>query len=146
MQYLKQEREQDVDYLTQFEQNTETIRQLTQENKTLQRKAFDSIVRKVIDSGMVYLQCNHKHVTLLDKRAQNPRKLVPESHLDQYSDLEYSIFYAQCNNCMLGVNRHDCSVEGETYYFTCDEARVINNLARQYGILGSIQTATKVRD
>lgn len=111
-------------YHIKIESNAK-IRELEGIVTKLKRLAFDMILRKVVDSGLVYGICKHKN---------------PQS----YNGTE--AFIKWCNNCSRGLNIHYCQDENENFYFTCDEARVINNVARQYGVEGSINTATKVRD
>jgi len=94
--------------------------------------------------------CNHNDVDENPMHMESNLKLIPDRlkrFIYQGSRWESSALFAGiCNKCNIGVNRHDCHIEGEKYYFSCDEARVINNVARQYDVEGSITTATSVRD
>ena len=134
MEYLlKGQKPEDVGYTP--EQYIEKAKGLREDAAQCEKAAFDMIVRKVIDSGLVYKNCSHKEVK---KVKHDPDRFLTRSE---------GIFQYHCEQCGLGVNRHDCHIEGETYYMTCDEARVVNMAARTHGIMnGSIKTATSFRD
>lgn len=146
MQFLKQEKQEELDtpdkYINKFVQNRETIQRLTAENMVLERQALDMTIRKVIDSGLVFMGCSHKNITKYDKLSKEQKSNL-KKRIKDYLDHEFEYV---CLSCGIGLNEHTCSVENEKYYFSCDEARVINNVARQYGINGHIETATRVRD
>ena len=133
MEYLQQGvKPEDVGYTV--EDYIKKADELEEDRRKCLKAAFDMTVRKVIDSGLVYKQCNHKYVE------KNNGKGV----FDRGGRL--ASFTYKCNQCNQGVNRHDCHIEGETYYMTCNEARVVNMAATNYGLQGEIATATRFRD
>lgn len=166
MEYLQSVKKQNIHEMTTEEikleiaNNNQRIRELNdeerelkQQNDKLHKSLFDSIVRKVIDAGFVHMKCRHRNVKVNKNREQDELdRMRREAEMRLWTtggrtpSLERGIFYGQCQECGVGINKHDCSIEGETYYFTCDEARVINNVARQHGISGSIHTATQIQD
>ena len=129
MEYLQQGvKPEDVGYTA--EDYIKKANQLYAEQQQCLKAAFDMVVRKVIDSGLVYKECNHKHI----EKTKGSK------------EIEFPSFQYKCNQCNQGVNRHDCHIEGESYYMTCNEARVVNTVASNYGLQGSIRTATRFRD
>jgi len=146
MQFLKNtvnEKKQEIDYLTKLRDNIKIINRLEKENKELARYAFNSVVRKSIDTNIVHINCPHRNVRKISEGESY--RLTSELGQDPHRETSYSVFRIQCKDCGAGVNDY-LSTDSEEYYFTCDEARVVNNLARQYNIQGSIHTATRVRD
>ena len=133
MEYLqKGVMPEDVGY--QIEDYIKKAGELEQDRYKCLKAAFDMVVRKVIDSGLVYKNCRHKCVKGNDEKGDFARNGKLEA------------FMYKCLECNEGVNRHDCHIEGETYYMTCNEARVVNIAATNYGLVGEIQTATRFRD
>lgn len=133
MEYLQQNvKPEDVGYTV--EDYIKKANELVVESEQCRKAAFDMVVRKVIDSGLIYKKCNHKYVQENDGKGD----------FKEYGKLQS--FMYRCNQCMEGVNRHDCHIEGESYYMTCNEARVVNMAATNYGLDGEIRTATRFRD
>jgi len=133
MEYLQQGiKPEDKGYT--IEDYIKKAEQLKLESFQCEKAAFDMTVRKVIDSGLIYKNCSHRDTV------QNNGK----GDFEEYGRL-VSFMY-KCNECKQGVNRHDCHIEGEVYYMTCNEARIVNVAAANYGLKGSINTATRFRD
>ena len=133
MEYLvKGQKPEDVGYTVQDYINK--AKQLKDDAWKCEKAAFDMTVREVIDSGLIYKQCRHNNVK------KNDGKGVFEI----FGKLES--FMYQCQQCEQGVNIHECHIEGEVYYMTCNEARIVNMAATNYGLDGSITTATRFQD
>ena len=133
MEYLqKGVMPEDVGY--QIEDYIKKAGELAEDRYKCLKAAFDMVVRKVIDSGLVYKKCRHTNVEKNDGKGE----------FKEYGRL--ASFTYKCLQCNEGVNRHDCHIEGETYYMTCNEARVVNMAATNYGLDGEIRTATRFRD
>src|SRR6185503_17686915 len=121
MEYLQQGvKPESVGYIP--EDYIKKADQLYIEYQQCLKAAFDMVVRKVIDSGLVYKNCRHTCVKGNDQKGDFAR----------HGKLE--AFTYKCLECNEGVNRHDCHIEGETYYMTCNEARVVNTAAQNYGL------------
>src|SRR6188508_3049689 len=99
MQYLQQgTKPEDVGYT--IEDYLKKAKQLREESLQCEKAAFDMTVRKVIDSGLIYKNCNHKYIEKNDGKGQ----------FSTYGRL--ASFQYRCNQCLQGVNRHDCHIEG----------------------------------